>query len=293
MKSIISTIAGASLLAMVLVSCHKEGALNLTTPPPGLGGSPVDIVNNPIDKWVYDTLTVPYNITVKYKYEPWELALDRTLIPPDTSKVIPQLSAINTICWQPYTDQTGSRAFVSKFSPKTFVLVGSWQYDYNGTITLGQAEGGSKITLYGLNFFSRLKKDSAIVKQGVHTIHHEFGHILHQNVMYPADYKTITGGYTATWFNTTDAAARKLGFITAYSMAGPDEDFVEMIAVMLTEGSGGYATLLASAGSTTSVGYLALKAKEAKVVNYFKTIWGIDFYALQTKTRTSFVNFLQ
>ncbi|BAV07876.1 substrate import-associated zinc metallohydrolase lipoprotein [Filimonas lacunae] len=293
MKALNSIILSVLFATVAMVSCKKEKPLNLTTPPPGLGGDPVDIVNNPIDKWIYDSLTVPYNISVKYKFEPWEVAIDRTLIPPDTSKIIPQLSAINNICWQPYTDQTGSKTFVAKYSPKNFVLVGSWQYDYNGTITLGQAEGGSKISLFGLNFFSRLKKDSAIVKQGVHTIHHEFAHILHQNVMYPADYKSITGGYTATWFNTTDAAARKLGFITAYSMAGPDEDFVEMIAVLLTEGPGGYATMLKDAGAATSVGYLAIKAKEAKVVNYFKTIWGIDFYALQTKTRAAFVGFLQ
>ena len=66
-------------------------------------------------------------------------------------------------------------------------------------ITLGTAEGGRKVILYGVNLFKikgmegyNASRDSAFVKDWfLHTIHHEFGHILHQTVLYPVEYKNI------------------------------------------------------------------------------------------------------
>jgi len=131
-------------------------------------------------------------------------------------------------------------------------------------------------------------------------MHHEFGHILHQNIYYPVAYKTISTGYTGNWYNIPDATARQNGFITAYAMSAPDEDFVEMISSMLAGGpngpSGGYdeyEQLLAEAGGPGSVGYETIKQKEAVVVDYFARSWNIDFYALRAICRSSFVNYLQ
>lgn len=291
-------ISMAVITVLVLVSsCRKDENGSLDTPPYGLGGDTWEKTN--IDKWIYDSLTAPFNIAVKYRWDAWELALDKTLVPPDTAKVIPSLQGLLSVAFTPYIQQTGSRELLRQYAPKNFVLVGSPQYDYNGTITLGQAEGGTKITLYLINYFSRLKKDSASFKQMVHTIHHELGHILHQNVMFSTNYKNITGGYTATWFNESDASARSQGFITSYAMAAPEEDFVEMISTMLVGGPNGptgydnYEKLLTQAGSTTSAGYLSIKAKEAVVVDYFAKTWKIDFYGLQAKCRAALGGYLQ
>jgi substrate import-associated zinc metallohydrolase lipoprotein len=144
-----------------------------------------------------------------------------------------------------------------------------------------------------------LKKDSASFKQMIHTIHHELSHILHQNVAIPINYKTITGNYTATWFNVSDASARQQGFITAYAMAAPEEDFVEMVSSILVGGPNGptgydnYEKLLTQAGAVTTAGYLNIKAKEAMVVDYFAKTWKIDLYDLQTKCRAALAGHLQ
>lgn len=290
------SIAVATVLTLVS-SCRKDVNGSLDTPPYGLGGDTWEKTN--VDKWIYDSLTVPFNIAVKYRWDAWELALDKTLVPPDTAKVIPSLQGLLAVAFTPYIQHTGSRDLLRQYAPKNFVLVGSPQYDYNGTITLGQAEGGTKITLYLINYFSRLKKDSASFKQMIHTIHHELGHILHQNVMFSTNYKIITGGYTATWFNVSDASARTQGFITAYAMAAPEEDFVEMISSMLVGGPNGptgydnYEKLLTQAGATTSTPYLNIKAKEAIVVDYFAKTWHVDFYDLQAKCRAALAGYLQ
>jgi substrate import-associated zinc metallohydrolase lipoprotein len=290
-------IIGSLVVLATFSSCRKDENGSLTTPPYGLGGDKWP--KNNIDQWIYDSLTKPFNIAVKYRWDAWELQLDKTLVPPDTAKVIPSLDGLNKVAFLPYIQQTGSSALLRRYAPKNFVLVGSPQYNYNGSITLGQAEGGTKITLYLINYFSRLKKDSASFKQMIHTIHHELGHILHQNVLYSANYRSITGGYTATWFNISDASARSQGFITAYAMAAPDEDFVEMISTMLAGGPNGptgfdnYEQLLTQAGGPTSTAYLNIKAKEAMVVDYFDKVWKIDFYALQAKCREALAGYLQ
>lgn len=187
------------------------------------------------------------------------------------------------------------------YCPKFFVLCGSASWNTDGTITLGTAEGGRKIVLYVLNDF-RTKamagytpSDSMTIKQMFHTIEHEFGHILHQNVLYPEDFKRITPGfYTANWNNVSDNAARRDGFVTAYSMSAPDEDFVEMISMMLTEGKAGFDKIVNSIpagssqnGTTQADAVAKLRKKESTVVAYYKDVWGIDFYRLQSRVRAA------
>jgi substrate import-associated zinc metallohydrolase lipoprotein len=137
--------------------------------------------------------------------------------------------------------------------------------------------------------------DSMGIKQMFHTIEHEFGHILHQNVLYPDDYKRITPGfYTANWNNVSDNAARRDGFVTAYAMSAPDEDFVEMISIMLTEGKAGFDKIVNSIpagasqnGITQADAKAKLRKKEAMVVAYYKDVWGMDFYRLQSRVRAA------
>ena len=298
MKIISKITTGFVLAALLLASCKKDDFTPLTTPPPGLGGD--TWAQDDIDKFIYDSLTVPFNVAVNYRWLPGQLDFPSNITPPDKDKVVPMLKALLAVAYLPYTQQTGSTAFLRRYLPKTLELAGSAEYLPNGTKFLGQAEGGTSMLLYEVNIFSRLKKDSNTFKQTMHTMHHEFGHILHQNVLYPIAFKTISTGYTGNWYNISDAEARQLGFITSYAQAAPDEDFVEMISSMLSGGpngpSGGYdeyERLLTQTGGSTSDGYKTIKAKEAVVVDYFQRVWNIDFYALRARCRTAFVNYQQ
>jgi hypothetical protein len=116
----------------------------------------------------------------------------------------------------------------------------------------------------------------------LHTIQHEFAHILHQNILYPQEFKTITPGYTSTWFNISEADAQSQGFVTSYSMDNPDDDFVETVATMLIEGRARFNELVAAQNPTAQS---LLRRKEQIVVDYYKKAWNIDFYSLQTRTQ--------
>jgi substrate import-associated zinc metallohydrolase lipoprotein len=278
-------------------SCKKEEPLESVDNIPGLGGD--TWAEGPIDKWIFDNLTTPYNIAVKYKWDQSEIDLNKTVVPIKEEQVIPVMSAIKKAWIDVYEAEAGS-LFVKKYTPKFFILEGSGSYNPDGTTTLGTAEGGRKVVLYQLNYFrtkdmpGHVPSDSTVVKEVFHTIHHEFGHILHQNVMYPLEYKRINVGlYTTNWNNISTKEARLDGFVTPYSISGPDEDFVEMVSIMLTEGREGFNRIVngitgtSSNGTTAEVAQSRLRQKETLVVDYFKTVWKIDFYSLQAKTRTA------
>ena len=261
MKPILK-IATVLFLIVVLAACRKDETLSETTPL-GLGGD--TFAKGPVDKWLYDSITKPYNIEVKYRWDPWEVNLDKTLVPPDESKVIPAMQAIKQIWIDPYNAETGSETFIKRYSPKSFVLVGSPEYNYNGTMLLGQAEGGNKIAMYVINQFD--KNNITELRRMLHTIEHEFAHILHQNILYPQEFKSITPAYTSTWFNISDEEAQAQGYVTAYSMAGPDEDFVEMIATMLVEGKDRFNELVAAQDASVQA---LIRKKEQIVVDYVR-----------------------
>lgn len=244
-----------------------------------------DYVNNDpkyppteLDTWLYNSFTAPYNIEVKYRWDNSEVDPYKNLVPPSVGKVQEVMEVVKRVWIDTYSDIAGA-AFIKQYCPKQFILVGSGSYNFDGSTTLGTAEGGRKVLLYVINHFDA--SDQEGVKDLIHTVEHEFGHILHQNISYPGEFKEITGGsYTANWSSIPVEEARARGFITPYAMASPDEDFVEMIAMMLVEGKEGYEKIIAC--ETNGSSRQLLRTKEQTVVEYFRKAYNIDFYGLQT-----------
>lgn len=269
--------------AFIVWGCEKEQLGDLNTKILDLGGE--EIAPSETDTWLYDNFVKPYNMEVKYKWDQFELALNRTLVPVYEDKVIPIMNTIKETWIVPYEKVAGA-AFIKKLSPKKFVLVGSPQYN-NGTITLGEAEGGRKIVMYRLNWFTRT--DASLIRAIMKTVHHEFGHTMHQTIMYPEEYMYITpAAYTSSWNNVSDMEAMKLGFISSYATASPDEDFVEMLSRIVVYGKEAFDQRVAeatsiynnpslNAGMTYDPG-AALRQKEAILVSYLKQVWGVDLY---------------
>lgn len=270
-------------LMFALVSCSGEDFVPNETLL-GLGGE--EQTYSEVDNWIYENLTKPYNIDVKYKWDQAELDKNKTLVPIDEKLVVPVMKMIKKIWIDTYVELAGA-SFIRQLAPKRFVLVGSPSYNTGGTYTTGEAEGGRKITIFRLNWYDNTDKD--MIQNIMKTVHHEFAHIMHQTIMYPTEFKSITPeGYTTSWNNTEDEEAIKLGFVSTYARSTSNEDFVEMIARIAVYGPEWYEERVAKAAEVyadpeQNVGMTynpveAFRTKESYVVNYLKDIWDINFY---------------
>jgi substrate import-associated zinc metallohydrolase lipoprotein len=284
MKRFNQFIYAAVALVILGAGCRKEDELN-TNGLEQLGGDRWP--STEVDKWIQDTLTTPYNIAVTYRWNAFELDLDKTLVPPDIEKVVPMMRIVKKGWIDVYRDEISDN-FIKLFCPKQYSLVGSVAYNTNGTVKLGEAESGRKVTLYRVNQLNT--KDSVFVKRVLKTIQHEFVHILQQNVVPPVEYGTITpSGYTSDWAAVSDVNARAAGFITPYAMAEPREDMAEMIAIMLTEGEGGYEKIVTAQTATTQA---LFRKKEQAIVNYLKQNFNINLYSLRNRARLHLLQIL-
>ena len=259
------------LFSLLLFSCDKTEDL-------GESNIFINEERNEIDQWIYDNITKEFNVEVKYKWDATELELDKTLTAPEMSKVIPFLEVLKEVWIDTYKEEGGAD-FIKRMIPKQIVLVGSKNFNSDGTITQGTAEGGRKVVLYQINEFE--KSDKRFLKRLFHVMHHEFGHILHQEVLYPEEFKLLTpGGYTAAWENVSLEDALNEGFISPYSKNIIDDDWVEIIAHMLTNSKADYDAIVAKA---SEAGQVILKQKETYVAAYFQDVWNIDIYKLQKR----------
>jgi substrate import-associated zinc metallohydrolase lipoprotein len=251
----------------------------------GMGGD--TWVKSELDEWLYQEFVIPYNMEIKYKWDPYEVNLQKMFVPVEESKVKDLMTAVKKIWVMPYENKAGSR-FIKILAPKRYVLVGT--PEYNGTSqTLGYAEGGNKITILDVNTFD--KTSAANVRSRLKTVEHEFAHTLHQTVLYPEEFTTISyDAYTGNWNTTPDAEFPSYGFVSKYARANSDEDFAETVSYIIMNGRAAFNSYVASAGT---IGGTRLRAKEAIIVNYFKQVWNIDFYETYAGAKDGLVDITQ
>ena len=279
MKNLLQYIHIIALGLMLLSACSEDEKFEKTifdTTPPTLTG---------LDLWIMDSITSPYNIEVIYKWKDVETDLGRNLTPPFEDKADGFVKILKSIWIEPYINEAGL-TFFNTLSPKQLLLIGSSAYNSNGTITLGSAEGGRKIVIYEINQLD--KKDKVRLRRYMKTIHHEFGHIANQTIEIPVEYEMVTPDYRSDWNNVSEQVAYDAGFISPYAMSAPSEDFVEMLAIFLTNSKSEWEALLNK--PTTDAGKIALKTKQDMVISYYKTIWNIDLYSLQSRCEAAINN---
>ena len=187
------------------------------------------------DKWINRNFRDIYNVDFKYLMEDVEADMNYNLVPA-TYDNARDLALLTKYLWyDSYKELTGED-FIKSYGPRILHLVGSPAYNPNsGTETLGLAEGGLKVTLFKVNEMD-LSDINMLNEYYFRTMHHEFGHILHQTKSYPTDFNLLsTGRYDeSSWQSKQPGYVASLGFITPYASSQAREDFAETIANYLT-----------------------------------------------------------
>jgi substrate import-associated zinc metallohydrolase lipoprotein len=257
-------------LTLGFTSCSSDDPSNETIFPTT---SPT---RDSFESWLLKNYTYPYNIQFLYKLEDIETDMKYHLVPADSAKAA-KLAIIVKYMWLESYDEVAGQTFTKTNVPRIINLVGSPAYNSEGTMVLGTAEGGLKVTLYMVNWLTddMLHSYSDLNTYYFHTMHHEFTHILNQKKPYDTSFNLITeSGYVSgDWYLIADSTAHKQGFVTPYAMNEPLEDFAEMNSVYITSSQDQWNAILADAGTN---GAKLINAKLDILRNYFKNSWNID-----------------
>ena len=266
-------LAGLTLLS----SCDKDdpdqnNSIFDTNPP----------YRNSFDTWLLENYTQPYNTRVFYLLKDIESDFNYNVIPAELQKAKQMAFLLKYLWLEAYESVAVDGVhFVRATVPRIFHYVGSAEYNDNGTIRLGVAEGGVKITITQVN---DLDPYNIVNQNFFNTVHHEFGHILNQAKPYPIEFGQITPTeyVPTTWQNRTEANAAIAGFVSQYAGKLPGEDFVEVLARYLTWTPAQWNAKLTQAGAT---GKPLIEKKLEMVKSYMKTSWGVDVDKLKNEVQ--------
>lgn len=144
---------------------------------------------NEFDNWILENYVAPYNVDLKYRFSDIESDLNYNVTPADYNKSI-ALAQLVKYLWLDVYDELTYPEFLPTYCPKVMHFVGSGEYESNGSVVLGTAEGGMKITLFNVNSLDVENPDIDVLNQWYFkTMHHEFAHILHQTKNYSTEFQ--------------------------------------------------------------------------------------------------------
>lgn len=235
---------------------------------------------NEFDAWLYTNYVKPYNIDFKYRFEFNESDKGYNLIPASLDKSI-AIAKLTKYLWLESYDELCGKNFLKQNCPRIIHIIGSPAFDESGSVVLGAAEGGMKMSLYNVNGINTTKIDiESLNLWYFKTMHHEYAHILHQKKDYPKEFNAVSAQnyQSESWVNLEDQEALDLGFVSKYASSEAQEDFVEILSIYVTNTPDYWDSLVGRASET---GREAINAKLSIVRSYFLDTWGFDINSLR------------
>ena len=248
---------------------------------------PSKTANTVFDKWLYKNFVVPYNIQIQWRYEDNESDMSYYDVPADSAQSVELAHIVKYTCVEAYTEAAGID-FTRRFFPKLFSFLGEFEYENNGNIKLGTAEGGKKIRLLGVNHLDKVKNNrTALDEYYLKTIHHEFVHIVNQTKDYPREFGKVTptGYVNDSWSSEKYGTGyEKRGFVTAYSQKEEREDFAEVVSTYIISTDAQWKALLKKATVVNAngaavedqPGVTAIEKKLEIAKRYYKETFNVD-----------------
>jgi substrate import-associated zinc metallohydrolase lipoprotein len=212
----------------IFIGCYKEDPLNIPERAQDMD------LSDPIDQHIYTTFLKPYNVIIRYNYVDRYVESDKRVTPSKREHVIPMVDFLHDYWIEPFVTVPNGKRFFEDHVPPELVFIGSSIYNTDGTITLGTADAGVRITLTEINLIDTT--NFAWVTRQLGTLYHEFAHIMHQRYKLPTNWETISpSGYTSSgsWYNLSDEEALQRGFVSPYASSSFNEDYAEIVAHIL------------------------------------------------------------
>jgi substrate import-associated zinc metallohydrolase lipoprotein len=262
--------------SMAATSCYKDESLESPVKQQTPSEDPIDIYiqTNFIDK---------YGVAVRYKYVDRYVDPDKRVTPPFREVVEPTLDFLTSFWVEPYISVQNGRRFFENHVPAEVVLIGSLMYNDDGTVTLGTADAGARITLTDVNSIDLENQDWLFLQLNV--IYHEFAHIVHQRYNLPTNWQQISPeGYTSagSWYTLTDDEALQRGFVTPYATSDFNEDYAETVAHILYLPDFYERYIIDEENCTTddciarNAGRALIRQKYVTVLAHYKQVTGVD-----------------
>ncbi len=245
----ISALALVAIAAMSLSSCSEKGLGDTIFPDVSDELDPNSYTYK-FDKWLKENYLDVYNLEFQYRLQDNETNMNYNLEPATLDNAV-DLAVLAKYMWfDVYEEVSGSKEFVKMYGPRIIMLVGSPAINpQTGTIIVGLAEGGIKVTLLHVNSMNPMNI-YALNGDYFHTMHHEFTHILHQTKTIPREFQLISlGRYDAlNWQDRNTGVVHSLGFVTPYGSSEIREDFAEISANYITKTDAEWARIWLEAG---------------------------------------------
>ncbi len=279
-------------LSIVLLSgCEREETLQ----PRSIFENGQEESTTELDQFLKTEFRDPYGCVIHYKFVDKFIDPSKSATPPRLDVVRPIAELIKQAWIEPYNKASDQgEEFLRTYFPAEIVILGSPLFNNNGTITLGIADSGVRVTLTQANQYAL--GNTAWIQQTFRTLHHEFTHIIDQNFKFDIEafYRISEDNYTSsgTWFTLEDEDALVRGMVTPYATSAPEEDFAETLSYMITtdpaEFEATYLTLIdcsdpAAPANCAEIneGKARIQQKYDVIIKYMKNDVGIDVSILR------------
>lgn len=268
----------------VASSCYDEEPLNIPI-------KQYPSSDDPIDEYIQENFIDEYGVAVRYKYVDNFVDQTKRVTPPRREAVIPMLDFLTDLWIEPWIEVPNGKRFFQDHVPAEMVFIGSTMYNNDGTVTLGTADAGARITLTEVNDVD--PDNMTWVFRQLGTIYHEFAHIVHQRYNLPPGWETISPqGYTSagSWYNLTDEEALQRGFVSPYATSSFNEDFAEIAAFILFDPDFTAKYLTDEVCTTADClernkGRAMLREKYESVLAHYKQYTGVDLLLVREKVQ--------
>ncbi|MDO4880872.1 MAG: putative zinc-binding metallopeptidase [Capnocytophaga sp.] len=233
------------LCLWALFSCSKENLSSNSVVEDNI----VQRQHTELDTYISENFIKPYGISVEYRWNNNTAPKGNYTYPPQPEKVKQVLQAIQYLWLETYTlSNIGGSDFMKGKNPIKIYMYGGKNLDANGLELISNPNSGAiEMHLYNINEFDPKSTEQVYIL--MRSVHHQFAKRLLELFPYDRDkfvvisqkkYLSSTqdikqlSGLTRLELFGIESYANKRGFFTQHSRLSAEDDFAEIISVMLT-----------------------------------------------------------